>query len=176
MDSLTPKLYLWKISRRNSVGKTKIQGGGCNNPPLAANVNWNSLAVRGLISDGWLGLYISFEDWTNALECSQSPCILETGHILFLTYFRIAYSLMATRCSPEWDCVALMLTVSHPSPLASWYQFYCLVNRDTRALVACPELLVRKLVESGIEPATLRSTGRNLNHTTNIYPVLQSVA
>ena len=49
MDSLTPNLYPWKISRRNSVGKTKIQEGGCNNPPpLAANVNWNSLAVRGL--------------------------------------------------------------------------------------------------------------------------------
>ena len=63
-----------------------------------------------------------------------------------------------------------MLTVSHPSPLASWYQFYCLENRDTRALVACPELLVRKLVESGIEPATLRSTGRNLNHTTANCP------
>ena len=45
-----------------------------------------------------------------------------------------------------------MLTVSHPIPLASWYQFYCLVNRDTRALVACPELLVRKFVESGIGP------------------------
>ena len=45
-------------------------------------------------------------------------------------------------------------SVSPPSPLASWYQFYCLVNRDTRALVACPELLVRKLRESGIEPAT----------------------
>ena len=59
-----------------------------------------------------------------------------------------------------------MLTVSHPSPLASWCQFYCLVNRDTRAIVACPELLVRKLVELGIEPATLRSTGRNHNHTT----------
>ena len=45
-----------------------------------------------------------------------------------------------------------------PSPLASWYQFYCLVNKDTRALVAFPELLVRKLVDSGIEPATHRST------------------
>ena len=29
------------------------------------------------------------------------------------------------------DEMPLMLTVSHPSPLASWYQFYCLVNRDT---------------------------------------------
>ena len=30
------------------------------------------------------------------------------------------------RCSPEWDCVALMLTVSHPQPASySWYQFYC---------------------------------------------------
>ena len=44
------------------------------------------------------------------------------------------------------------------------------MNRDTRALVACPELLVRKLVELGIEPATLRTTGRNLNHTTNCPP------
>ena len=63
-----------------------------------------------------------------------------------------------------------MLTVSQPgtpSPLASWYQFYCLVNKDTGTLVACPELLARKLVESGIKPATLQSTGRNLNHTTN---------
>ena len=34
-----------------------------------------------------------------------------------------------------------------PSPLASWYQFYCLVNRDTRALETYPKLLVRKLVE-----------------------------
>ena len=59
-------------------------------------------------------------------------------------------------------------SVSLPAhALASWYQFYCLVNRDTSALVACPELLVRKLVDSGIEPATLRSTSRNLNHTTN---------
>ena len=58
-----------------------------------------------------------------------------------------------------------MLTVSHLQPaIAIWYQFYCLVNRDTIALVACPELLVRKLVELGIEPATLRSPGRNLNH------------
>ena len=71
-----------------------------------------------------------------------------------------------------------MLTVSHPQPASySWYQFY-LVNKDTRALVACPELLVRKLVESGIEPATLRSTGRNLNHTTytvvhiNVYNMM----
>ena len=31
--------------------------------------------------------------------------------VFFQTYFRIAYSLLATRCSPEWDCVALMLTV-----------------------------------------------------------------
>ena len=54
-----------------------------------------------------------------------------------------------------YDSKRLMLTVSHP-------QFYCLVNRDTRALVACPELLVRKLVESGIEPATLLSTGETL--------------
>ena len=66
-----------------------------------------------------------------------------------------------------------------PQLLASWYQFYCLVNRDTGALVACPEPLVRKLVEAGIEPATLRSTGRNLNHTTNcplkIYKIQSSV-
>ena len=36
----------------------------------------------------------------------------------------------------------MMLIVSHPSPLASWYQFYCLVNRHTRELAACLELLV----------------------------------
>ena len=32
-------------------------------------------------------------------------------------------------------------SVSPPqlASLASWYQFYCLVNRDTRALVVCPE-------------------------------------
>ena len=60
-----------------------------------------------------------------------------------------------------------MLTVSHPQPaMLAGTNLHCLVNRDTRALVACPELLVRKLVDSGIEPATLRSTGRNLNHTT----------
>ena len=47
----------------------------------------------------------------------------------------------------------------------SWYQFYCLVNRNTRALVACPELLVRKSVDSGIEPATLRSPG----YTSQLY-------
>ena len=38
---------------------------------------------------------------------------------------------------PEWDWVALMLTVSHsytPSPLTSWYQFYCLMNRDNRSI------------------------------------------
>ena len=35
---------------------------------------------------------------------------------LFWTYFRIAYSLLATRCSPEWGCVTLMLTVSNPQP------------------------------------------------------------
>ena len=60
-----------------------------------------------------------------------------------------------------------MLTCLTPSKLASWYQFYCLVNRDTSALEACPELLVRKLEDSGFKPATLRSTGRNPNHTTN---------
>ena len=60
----------------------------------------------------------------------------------------------------------LMITVSHTSPLASWYQFYCLGNRDTGALVACPDLLVWMLLDSGIEPVTLRSTGRNLNHST----------
>ena len=39
--------------------------------------------------------------------------------------------------------------------------------RDTRELVvACLEPLVRELVDSGIEPATLRSTGLTLNHTT----------
>ena len=46
------------------------------------------------------------------------------------------------------------------------------MNRATRALVACPELLVRKLVDKGIEPATLRSTGRNPNHTTICPPLI----
>ena len=48
-------------------------------------------------------------------------------------------------------------TVPHPQD-ASWYaNLHCLTSRDTRALVACPELLVRKSVVSGIEPETLRS-------------------
>ena len=88
---------------------------------------------------------------------------------LFLNIFQdYIYSLLATRCSPEWNCVTLINahSVSHSSPLASWYQFHCLEIKKTRALVACPELLVRKSVDSDIELATLWSTGRNLNHTT----------
>ena len=42
-------------------------------------------------------------------------------NILFSGLHR--YSLLATRCSPEWDHMALMHTVSHPQPaIASWYQ------------------------------------------------------
>ena len=33
------------------------------------------LSEFGLISDGWLGLYISFGDWANALECWRSPSL-----------------------------------------------------------------------------------------------------
>ena len=45
--------------------------------------------------------------------------------------------------------MALMLTVSHSSPLAiAGSNLHCLVNSNTR--VACPELLVRKLVDSGM--------------------------
>ena len=33
------------------------------------------LSGFGLISDGWLGLYISFGDWANALECWRSPSL-----------------------------------------------------------------------------------------------------
>ena len=80
----------------------------------------------------------------------MAPYII--SHILFFLayfHFRISYSLLATPC-----------------PLASWYQFYCLVNKNPRELVTCPELLIRKLVVSVIEPATLRSPGPFLNHTT----------
>ena len=38
----------------------------------------------------------------------------------------------------------------------------------TRALVACPELLVRNSMVSGIELMTLRSPGQSLNHTTTV--------
>ena len=92
--------------------------------------------------------------------------------VFFLNVFQDC--LLATRCSSEGDCVALMLSCLTPSPLASLYQFYCLVNRDTRASVVCSELLVWKLVDSGIEPTTLRSTDRNPNHT-SICPVLKEM-
>ena len=57
------------------------------------------------------------------------------------------------------------------SPPACWYQFHCLVNRDTRAyIVTWPKLLVRKSLVSGIKPTTLRSPGPFLNHTTTDPP------
>ena len=58
-------------------------------------------------------------------------------------------------------------SVSPPARKLAGTNFtYCLVNRDVRALVASPDPLVRKLVDSGIESATLQSTGRTLDHTT----------
>ena len=44
----------------------------------------------------------------------------------------------------------------------------CLVNRNNRTLVVCPELLVRKWVDSGIEPAGCYKVSR--------YPKLENIA
>ena len=58
--------------------------------------------------------------------------------VVFWTYFTITYSLMATRCSPDWDCMALMHTVSHPSQLASWYQFELLGEQGHQSISSLP--------------------------------------
>ena len=110
--------------------------------------------------DMWLAVFSTFSDKIIALSLSLSPSLS-----LSLPAFRPRDALLS---ETAWHYCSQCLT---PSPLASWYQFYCLVNRDTRALLACPELSLRNLVESGIEPATLRSTGRNFNHTTNCPPI-----
>ena len=41
-----------------------------------------------------------------------------------------------------------------PSPLAmySWYQFYRFMNMDTKVLIVCLHLLIRKSVVSGLKP------------------------
>ena len=62
-----------------------------------------------------------------------------------------------TRCSPAWVRLrgtnAHTVSLSARVGLAVCTNLHCLVNRDTRAfLVTCPQILVRKLVVSGLEP------------------------
>ena len=53
-----------------------------------------------------------------------------------------------------------MLTVSHPSPLTSWYKFYCLVSRDTKVLVACPRAISQKVGGVGYQTLTIQPIAR----------------
>ena len=80
----------------------------------------------------------------------------------FWTYFRIAYSLLATRCSPGINAhQCLTASQLYYSQLVSIFMLL-----GEQGHITCPELLVRKSVVSGIEPATLRSLGQSLNPTT----------
>ena len=86
------------------------------------------------------------------------------------------YSLLATRCSPEWDCVALMLTMSHSQPSryiagTNFTAWWTGIPERYRPSSLSRAILVRKsVVSSGIEPTTLRSTGPSLNRTTTGPP------
>ena len=86
---------------------------------------------------------------------------------IFRTYFsELHTAFLAMRCSPEWDCMASVHSVSTPaSHIIAGTNLLCLVNRDTRVLVG---LLVRKSVGLGIEPGTLRSLSRGFNFTDSI--------
>ena len=71
------------------------------------------------------------------------------------TYFRIAYSLLTMRCSPEWDCVAFMLSVPHFSPLASWYQITLLDEQGHQCVSSLSRAISQKV--GGLR----NRTGRN---------------
>ena len=58
-----------------------------------------------------------------------------------------------------------------PPARASWYQFTLLGDQGHQNGNSCPQLLFRKSVVSGIEPATPRAQGQSLNHTTINPPV-----
>ena len=76
------------------------------------------------------------------------------------THFRIAYNLLATRCSQGVRPRGIN-TRSVSAPAGS--KLRGLVNRTSRAFVACP---VRKSMISGIEPAILRFKDQSHNYTT----------
>ena len=94
-------------------------------------------------------------------KCAQIPL----GHSP-----RIAYSLTATRCSPDCDCVASMHTVSQPSPLASWYQYlHYLVSRNTGLYkYMCLFTIIASQKVGSLTPGPSRS-GASLNLTTRLY-------
>ena len=57
----------------------------------------------------------------------------------------------------DMQCTKLSKCLQHQ---LAGTNLHWLVNRDPRALVACPELVVRKSLVSGFEPAALRSPGQ----------------
>ena len=88
---------------------------------------------------------------------------------LFLSYFRITYSLGTTRCFPKWDCIALMHTMSYPSTLSKLVPIYAAWWTGTQdQLVAWPELSVRKSVVSRLEPGPNGSEAKPLTTRPNM--------
>ena len=68
---------------------------------------------------------------------------------------------LLTKCMRLRIHVALMLAVSHLSPLASWYQFTLLGEQGHQNVSSLFRATSQRSVVSGIELATLRSRGQS---------------
>ena len=100
---------------------------------------------------------MGLSSWWDLLQLRTYSSIMNIKRQVMCFFFwtyRIAYN-NTTRSSPKWDCVALLLRVSHPQPAidSSLVPIYCLVNRDSVILFRA--IISQKV--GGLGNSTLRS-------------------